>query len=230
MEAEPRGSLLLVVGGGPSLGVRDDRLIELADRAEWIVAADSGADHLARVGRAPHWIVGDMDSLSSSLRDWLPAGTRVQRHPSDKDQTDLELALRLVVELGPRDAEIVLAGALGGRMDHSLANLQLVALPVLQGRRLRFVDAEQQAWALVGPASLRIEGLAGDTVSLLPLSDSSQVAATRGLRWPLRDAELEMGPSLGVSNEMTADEAWVELARGRLLCVHIPADSRMLSR
>ncbi len=228
MDEQLRDRLLLVVGGAPRRGVRDERLIELADRAELIVAADSGADHLARIGRAPHWIVGDMDSLSSSLRDWRPAGTRVQRHPSDKDQTDLELALRLVVERGPRDAEIVLAGALGGRLDHSLANLQLVALPLLEGRRLHFVDAEQQAWALVAPACLRIAGLAGDTVSLLPLSDAAQIAATRGLRWPLRDAELRMGPSLGLSNEMTAGEARIDLALGRLLCVHIPADSRML--
>jgi thiamine pyrophosphokinase len=225
--AEP--GITLLIGAAPLSRAGRAQLSQLIEQASLIVAADGGARHLVPLKRAPDWLVGDLDSLPAALLRDLPASTRVQRHPTDKDSTDMELALRLALEQGEPGSEIVMSGCLGGRIDHSLANLQLGTLPELEGRRLRFVDGEQQAWVLVGPSRLCIDGAIGDHVSLLPLTELARIERTSGLRWPLREDRLGLGSSLGISNRMEGSRACLELEAGCLLCVHIPADSRMLS-
>ena len=221
--------IVLVVGGAPLSGAGLDQLLELAGRAELIVAADGGMRHLLALGLGADWLVGDLDSLDPGLQPRVPRVTRWQRHPSDKDESDLELALRLAARESDASTEILVAGALGGRIDHGLANLQLAMHPELRERRLRFVDGEQTVWHLVAPSRLTIAGAAGDLLSLIPMSDLPARVRSSGLRWPLDGALLDVAASRGLSNEMLSSVAGIELLEGRLLCVHIPAASRILS-
>ena len=115
--------LIAVVASG-DLAADDVRWL---DRAELVIAADGGAATLERIGRRPDRLVGDLDSVDASLVARLTdAGVPIDRHPTDKDATDTELALQDAVTGGA--TEIVLLGALGGdRLDHELANLLLLA-------------------------------------------------------------------------------------------------------
>ncbi|MCA9970301.1 MAG: thiamine diphosphokinase [Anaerolineales bacterium] len=189
-------------------------------QAAAIIAADGGARHLRALGRLPDVIVGDMDSVApEELARLAAAGVQVQRVPAAKDETDLELALLYAVAHFP--GEVLLFGALGGRIDQTLGNIFLLAHPRLQGRRVQLLDAQQRVWlASAADGEVRVNGRVGDLLSLLPCGGDAVVAQTSGLRWPLRQERLLFGPARGISNELTAAEATLSIASGRLICVH----------
>ncbi len=191
-------------------------------RATAVIAADGGLRHVLALGRRPDVLIGDLDSLPPGADPETAAG-KVIRYPRDKDETDLELALLYAVDHYP-DAEVFVVGGAGGRLDHLLANVLLLAHPRLLGRPVRFVDDRQTAWLVSAdapPGETLIHGAPGDIVSLLPLGGPARVTATSGLRWPLCDEVLAFGPARGISNVLTAGSATVRLDQGAVLCVHI---------
>ena len=190
-------------------------------RAAAVIAADGGLRHLLPLGHRPDALIGDLDSLPAGVVAEEAAG-RVIRHPRDKDETDLELALLYAVAQYPGH-EVLILGGFGGRLDHMLANILVLAHPRLLGQPIRFVDDRESAWLLAAdpPGETTIHGAPGDIVSLLPLGGPAHVLATTGLRWPLHNGTLLFGPARGVSNEMTAAVATVRLGTGVVVCVHV---------
>jgi len=189
------------------------RLLRADDR---VIAVDGGAAHAQAMGILPHEVIGDMDSLPAELRATLEAaGTRFHAYPADKDETDLELALLRAVELGA--AEVLILGALGGRLDQTLANLFLLAHPALAGVDVRLVEGAQAAF-LIRQQAL-IEGQPGDTVSLIPLGGDARGVTAEGLRWPLHGETLRLGATRGISNVLLQAQARVTVEEGVLLCV-----------
>lgn len=195
------------------------------DGADVIIAADGGAASLDDLGRRPHLLVGDLDSVDARLVERLEAeGVAVERHPVDKDASDTELALERALETSP-DAEVLVLGAMGGeRLDHELANLLLLADPALAGRQVRLVRGSTSVRAVRGGERLVLGGIAGDLVTLLPIGGDAAGVVTEGLRWPLRDATLAMGRSRGLSNLVEAPPASVSLERGTLLVVETASE------
>lgn len=189
------------------------------DSAELVIAADGGASSLARVGRVPDRLVGDLDSTDAELVERLRArGVGIERHPADKDASDTELALEAAIASGA--TELILLGALGGqRLDHELANLLLLADPAFAKVDLRLVRGTTTVRVLHGDSVLALEGAPGAIVSLLPLAADAIGVTTDGLRWPLADATLRAGRSRGLSNEVVAAPASVRLREGTLLVV-----------
>jgi len=189
------------------------------DNAELVIAADAGAELLDRLGRRPDLLVGDLDSVDASLVERLEtAGTRVERHPVDKEASDTELAVEAAFGAGA--TAVVMLGAMGGeRLDHELANLLLLADPALVGRDLRAARGGTIVRALHGGERLALGGAVGDLVTLLPVGGNVVGVATAGLRWPLDAATLRMGRSRGLSNEVIGAPASVRISEGTLLVV-----------
>jgi thiamine pyrophosphokinase len=186
---------------------------------DFLIAADGGAKNCQMLGLIPHVVIGDQDSLDSAdLESLENGGTQFVLYPKDKDQTDLELALRFAVSTGA--SEILLIGLLGGRLDQTLANLLLLSLPDWGEARLAVQDGPDTAHFLRGGSTLDLKGQAGDIVSLIPLSPVASGVTTRGLRWPLQDAELSFGSTLGISNEMIEPGPQIKFDAGKLLIVH----------
>lgn len=191
-------------------------------KGDWIIGADGGAAQAMAWGLTPDLVIGDMDSLAGPVRDALSRqGCQFIEHLRAKDETDLELALNHAAEQGAQ--EIVVLGALGGRLDHLMANVLLLALPQLEGLSVRIADGDEEALLVRGGEFVNIEGQTGDLVSLLPLGGDAQGVTTSGLAWPLAGDTLRFGLSRGVSNEMTGPVARVELQEGFLLVVHRPS-------
>lgn len=206
---------IVIVASG-SLDPLDARWLDGADRT---VAVDGGSVSLDRLGRRPDLLIGDLDSTPPQLVTALErAGARVDRHPTDKDASDLELAL---AGSGINsDDDVVVLGAIGGsRLDHEIANLLLLADPTLTGRSIRFVHGASTVWRVLGGTELALAGARRDLVSLLPIGGDVDGVTTVGLRWPLRDAVLRIGRSRGLSNEIVATPASVFLRDGVLLVV-----------
>ena len=209
----------VIVAGGRSAG--DDEWRRWVREGDWIVGADGGAARALAWGLRPDLVIGDMDSLSAEARAELEAqGCRCVEHPRAKDETDLELALVHAAEQGAE--EIVVLGALGGRLDHALANVLLLTLPQLAGLPVRIASGDEEALLARGGESVSITGQPGDLVSLLPLGGDVQGVTTQGLAWALHGDTLRFGFSRGVSNEMIGSAARVEVKRGLLLVVHGP--------
>ena len=188
---------------------------------DWIIGADGGAARALAWGLLPDLVIGDMDSLPDAARNVLVSGgCRFVEHPRAKDETDLELALVHAVKEGAQ--EIIVLGALGGRLDHTWANVLLLALPALAGVSVRIAEGDQQALLARSGETVELEGTPGDLVSLLPLGGDACGVTTRGLAWALDGDTLRFGASRGVSNEMTSDKAGIQVGEGLLLVVHGP--------
>jgi len=186
--------------------------------ADLIIAADGGADWLDSLGITPHRLVGDLDSADPAVVDRLVAAqVPVDRYPPDKDASDLELSLAAAAAAGAD--EIVVLGALGGALDHLLANVLLLISDAARTREVRLVHGSTTARLLSGPARAELHGPPGSRVSLLAVGTAADGVTTEGLRWPLVDDRLEAGSSHGLGNVVEAPPARVSLAGGRLLVI-----------
>ncbi len=193
------------------------RLAALLRPDDWRIAADGGLRHLRRLNLAPHLLIGDLDSVTEEDVQWAASlGAEVRRYPREKDETDLELALRAAVQGGSR--EILLAAALGGRLDQTLGNLFLLMRPELDGLDVRLEDGHEEVFLIRGPVELH--GRKGDVVSLLPLNGPAEGVTTRDLQYPLRAETLYPDGTRGISNVMLGSTAGVALSAGLLLCIH----------
>ena len=193
------------------------RLAALLRPDDWLVAADGGLRHLRCLGLAPRLLIGDLDSVTEDEVRWAAENSaEVRRYPREKDETDLELALAAGLQTGSR--EILLAAALGGRLDQTLGNLGLLLRPDLDGLDVRLEDGREEVFLIRGRAE--IQGRAGDIVSLLPWNGQAEGVATLALRYPLRGETLYPDRTRGISNEMQGDTAQVRLRAGSLLCIH----------
>ena len=217
MEAPNPLKTLIFANGDANDGPMVRRALDAAPDA-WVIAADGGARQAAYYGRAVHTLIGDMDSLTPAEVETLAAnGADVQRHPEEKDETDLELALLWAAGQGATWIRVI--AAIGDRLDQTLSNVYLLALPGLRGLDVRLVAGTQEAWLLY-PGEMVISGSAGDTLSLLPISGAARGIRTENLYYPLRDETLTFGPARGLSNVLTGDMARVWLEDGVLLAVH----------
>ncbi|MFO7697666.1 MAG: thiamine diphosphokinase [Anaerolineae bacterium] len=197
----------------------EERLLAVVDAADSVIAADGGANWLDAHGRVPQQIVGDMDSVDPELlRRLEDMGCKVSRYPAHKDETDAELALAAAAALKPR--QIVLLGALGGRIDHALGNLSLLAMRELAGIAVRVYDGLSTVWLVTDAGEIR--GAPGDIVSLIPWAGDACGIHTEGLAYPLNGETLTFGPSRGISNVLLGEQGRVTLASGQLLIVHTP--------
>lgn len=199
-----------------------DRLEIRPDR-DLIICADGGLTHCLAHGFSPAMVVGDLDSADpDQLADLAEQGGEIIRHPARKDETDLELALALAKERGVE--EVIVLGALGRRLDMTLANITLLADPAWQGLKVSLLDRSRQAYCLTGPGRTPLTGRPGGTVSLIPLSARVTGVTLIGLEYPLNDAVLTIGSSRGVSNVLIGDKAAVRIESGRVIII-VDSDS-----
>ncbi|NPV55685.1 MAG: thiamine diphosphokinase [Anaerolineae bacterium] len=182
-----------------------------------LVAVDGGLRHIAGMGRIPDVLIGDLDSVApEDVAGSRLAGCEVIRFPPQKDKTDLELAVDLVLERG--FTNLVIVGATGGRLDHTLGNLYLLMRPDLVSLDVRLDDGVQEV--MLVRSSLCIQGQPGDIVSLIPLTARVEGVCTRGLQYPLDDEILYQYATRGISNVMMTSDADLRIGSGLLLGVH----------
>jgi thiamine pyrophosphokinase len=185
-----------------------------------VIAADAGLQHAKSLRLKVDVLIGDLDSVSEE--DKSSAGDheiQVIEFPVGKDETDLELALIHAANSGAK--RIVILGALGGRLDMSLANILLLTRPQLAGIHAELWADHQTAW-LIRPPGEEISGEPGDTISLIPLLDDATGISTTNLAYAMSDSTLQVGEVRGMSNVLTNQTARIDLGGGTILVVHTP--------
>jgi thiamine pyrophosphokinase len=185
--------------------------------SDLIIAADGGAHHCRSIGLVPLVIIGDLDSLvESDVSYYHSVGTEIIKFPAQKDETDLELALRLVDERGV--SQVFIIGGMGARWDMTIANVMLAAHPQFSGLSISLLDGNDILSVMHGGGRSDFYGQYGNSLSLIPLGGDAEGITTNGVRYPLVNETLFFGSPRGVSNVIINDSAWVSLRRGRLLC------------
>ncbi|TJY44214.1 thiamine diphosphokinase [Cohnella pontilimi] len=184
----------------------------------FLIGADRGAEFLVRHGVRPHLALGDFDSVTAEQRNEIAEFSLecLACDPVDKDWTDTELAIREAVSRGYRHIEIV--GGLGTRFDHSLANVHLLRQLAEQGCEGRLIDEHNEIRLCKGELRLEADSRY-KYVSLLPLSMVVKGVTLEGFQYPLTDATLTLGWSLGVSNVLMDAQGRITLSEGQLLVI-----------
>ena len=194
-----------VLASGPAADI--DTALRYADPADVVIAADGGTLLADGLGITPSLIIGDLDSTPSDLvTKYSDAGVKIRRYDHNtKWETDTELALLAALEYSP--GRIFVLGAIGGRLDHSLANVLVLTHPSFADRDLHILDGNNELFLAKPREWSRIKGHTNDIVSLLPFGVDAQAVTTRGLQWPLNGETLVAGKARGVSNRISDPEA-----------------------
>ena len=198
----------VIFGGGELKDIRFTQSLLRED--DYIVCADRGYAYCAAMGRKPDLILGDFDSYSGKL----PPGCEVLRYPIEKDDTDTGHAIRHALDQGYRT--LILVCALGGRLDHTLANIQNAASAAAEGANVTILDEREEITFLTG-GTLRLPRRKGWGLSVFSLTDRCTGVCLRGVKYRLEDAVLTNRVPLGVSNEFAAPEAEISLTQGILM-------------
>lgn len=208
-------SIAVVVGGGP--------ICSTSVHFDVIVAADSGLDVALAAGLEPTLLVGDLDSVSPEGMSWATLhGVAVERHPVDKDDTDVALALRCAIALGA-DEVTVLGADVTSRLDHLLGTLVCLGDPTMAGlSRIMAELGDTHVDVLHPHHRTTIDLDPGRVFSLLALHGDCAGVTVKDARWPLTDAVLPAGSSLGISNESLGRPVDVSVTSG-VLTIVIPA-------
>lgn len=210
-ECTVTGHHMLVVTGGPP--PTDPGPLP---RHDLVIAADSGAEHAPALGLTVDVLVGDMDSVDPTLlADLETAGCRIERHPVDKDETDLELALGAAIRLGASSVTVITSA--GGRPDHAMVNALTASADRWADLLIDLRIDSSRAWVVHDRLDLDLP--VGTTVSLLAVGGPASGVTTTGLRWQLVDADLTPGVGLGMSNEVGGSQASIRVASGTLLVI-----------
>jgi thiamine pyrophosphokinase len=189
-------------------------LLEAARLSELIIAADSGLRHARTLGVKPDVIVGDFDSVSERDLASYPSVPQVH-YPVDKDQLDLEIAIDYALEQGAR--QLYLAGVLGGRLDQLLAALLIAAGLRERGVAVSLHGSHQDVY-LMSEETITLALAPLTLFSVLSLYAES-VLSIDNARYPLKDALLEYGTGLGVSNRTTELPLTVDVTKGLIALI-----------
>lgn len=181
-----------------------------------IICADGAARHLRAVEIVPSIIVGDMDSVDPEALEYFDkAGCDILTYSKDKDKTDTEIALEYAMSLKPDDIWIL--GALGGRIDHALANISLLVMCAEKGMSARIIDTNCELF-IVGE-SCTINGQKEDTISLIPMSSDVRGITIEGFRYPISNSSMKIGRPYGVSNRLAGITGKISVKSGYLLVI-----------
>lgn len=213
---ESANQVLILTGGR----IEDEFLVDQLNRKQYslIIAADHGLAVADRLGCNLDFIVGDFDSVPKDILDkYKKKSTPIQTFPTEKDKTDTQIALELALMHNPTSIDMI--GATGTRLDHVLANLHLLLLPMQLNIPAFIVDEYNRIYLKDKSFTLSKSEQYGDYVSLLPFSEQVRGLTLEGFKYPLYKVTLISGNSLGISNEIIKEEALIEFSEGTLIVI-----------
>jgi thiamine pyrophosphokinase len=208
--------ILIITGGRVDDAFLSERVLQ--EQYTMIIAADHGLAASDRLNLPLDFIVGDFDSVPEGLlKKYREVSTPIKTFPKEKDKTDTQIAIELA--LMHNAAAIDIIGATGSRLDHVLANIHLLMLPMQLRISACLLDKNNKIYLRSESFTIAKNGQFGDYVSLLPFTDQVKGLTLRGFKYPLNHIVLTSGSSLGISNEIKEEEARIEFTEGILLVI-----------
>ncbi len=204
----------LIVSNGT---IEDYRWLENeVKKHDYIISVDGGTRHLYKIRQIPHAIVGDLDSISEEMiRYYKERNVEFHEFPPQKDYTDTEIAIEHAIS---RNADkITIVGGIGIRLDHTLANIALLIPLLNKGVDARIVNEYNEI--IVVNQDIELEGEVGELISILPCCTTAEGLTLKGFEYPLYDAKIDIGSSIGISNRFIQPKASISIKKGYILVI-----------
>lgn len=186
--------------------------IENISDTQFVIACDKGYEYAKKASVKPDLIIGDFDSYEGKLDKRIP----VQKYKPEKDDTDTMIAINYAIDHGFN--EITLCCALGGRLDHTLGNIQAASYAALKGLKV-IMPSSNDTLYFISNTSIELEKKENHSLSIFALTEKADGVNATGVKYPLKDAIFYNHSTLGVSNEWTDDKACISVGNGVLLVV-----------
>lgn len=185
-------------------------------KIDYVICADGGLEKAERFGLMPDLILGDFDSVDpGTLARYKNLNIETVTFSAEKDYTDMELAVEYAVKRGCK--HIVLAGASGTRLDHTVANIQLLEKYHQMGINMEIIDNNNHIWIISGRTTEKIKRKKNYFVSMAPVTKTIEGLTLEGFKYPLDNVKVKRGSTLLVSNEIIQDEGRIILEQGTAL-------------
>ncbi|NLV76376.1 MAG: thiamine diphosphokinase [Tissierellia bacterium] len=189
-------------------------LSEIAMDFDFILCADGGCNYCIEANILPDLVIGDLDSISIRTLDILnKEGIPVTKYPVKKNATDTELALDILIDKGIKD--ITFVGAIGSRMDHTLANILLLIKLHEKGCTGKIMDEKNTIYLV--DKELILSKKEDSYVSVIPLTQKGVSISLKGFEYELKEYTINFGSTLGISNKIIHDKAYILVHEG--LCL-----------
>ena len=188
---------------------------EQLSKVDFIICADGGTRHAYHMNIIPNIIIGDMDSSKNEYIEYYSSKeVPIIKYSSDKNKTDTHICLEYAMESYD---EIILLGATGSRLDHTLGNVSILRLAADKGKKACIIDENNEIYVI--KEGIRLEGNKGDLLSLLPLSSEVTGINLKGVYYPLHNAVMEIGNPYGVSNKFEDNVVLLTIASGYMIVI-----------
>lgn len=208
---------LIVTGGDINL----EQLREYGEeyRKQNIIAVDKGLEKLSKLNIRPTHVVGDFDSISKEILEQYQDNKQIifHKYNPEKDNTDTDIAIQLAIQL--QSSNIIILGALGKRMDHSLANIHILKYALDAKIPCQIVDNYNRIYLIGDKHTLYKNKTYGKYISLIPLTSRVEGITLKGFKYPLTNYSMPIGLSLGISNEIIEETATIEIKKGVLIVI-----------
>lgn len=184
---------------------------------DYIVCADGGANHSYNMGIIPDYIIGDLDSIYSEIIEFYKLkDVKFEKFPSKKDETDTEICVYLASKLNAKEIDFI--GALGGRLDHMIANINLLYYVRNKGIYTKIISEHEEIYIAINE-EISINGDIGDTISVIPLNGDAKGVTLENLEYPLNNYDMKFYLPLGISNVMLDEKCSVKVEQGSLIII-----------
>lgn len=204
----------LIISGG---SITKELLTKTLSNANFdnIIAADRGLEILDICKITPNYIIGDFDSVDIKLVNKYHNSKIIKLNP-EKDFTDTHMAIKLAIEI--KSTEILILGAIGTRIDHTIANIHVLKECLQNGIKCQILNDNNKIFLIKEDAIIKLEDQY-KYISLIPITTEATGVTLTGFKYLLKNATLKIGESIGISNEQLDKEAKIELKNGILICI-----------
>lgn len=184
---------------------------------DYIICADGGANHSYKMDIIPNYILGDLDSVHSDVVDYYKSNNvAFKQFPAKKNETDAELCIYLATTLKANQIDFI--GGLGGRVDHMIANINLLYYVKDQNIIPRILTDKEEIYIAIDE-EISLRGQVGDTISVIPVKGDAYGVTLKNLEYPLENYHMKYSVPIGISNIMLEQECKVKVDSGTLLII-----------
>ena len=184
---------------------------------DYIICSDGGANHTYKMNIVPDYIIGDLDSIEDNvIKYYKSKNVKFNKFPTKKDETDTELSIWLANKLNAKKIDLI--GALGGRIDHTIANINL--LYYIRNKNIipKMISEKEEVYIAI-EEEIIIDGNKGDTISIIPIKGDAKGITLTNLEYPLENGIMEFSRPLGISNIMTNSSCNIKVNEGSIIII-----------
>lgn len=205
-------SAALIIASGNNI---DKKIFESENIAfEYVICADGGLEKAEYLNLSPNIIIGDLDSVNAFvLKKYRDMDIEIVKYPAEKNFTDMELAIEYAVDKGYKD--IVLIGATGSRLDHTVANTLLIEAYFKKGVKIKIIDNNNLVQIVTNKMEIKYKQ--NYFVSIIPTTDRIEGITLEGFKYPLNNVNVNRGSTLCISNQIIEEKGIITLNKGNAL-------------